>query len=59
MPTILDEECCTGCGECAKECRYGVYEKLDDIPAVAHVQFCKECGECIKVCPNGCISFRK
>ncbi|MCK5150959.1 MAG: 4Fe-4S binding protein [Candidatus Thorarchaeota archaeon] len=59
MPTVLDETCCDGCGACVKECRYGVYDKLDEIPSVAHVQYCKECGECIKICPNGCISFRK
>jgi NAD-dependent dihydropyrimidine dehydrogenase PreA subunit len=41
-----------------KTCRYGVYEKIDEKPTVAHVQYCKECGNCIEECPNGCISFR-
>ncbi|MFW9799194.1 MAG: 4Fe-4S dicluster domain-containing protein [Candidatus Thorarchaeota archaeon] len=58
MPTVLDENCCTGCDNCVKICRYGVYEKIDETPQVAHVQYCKECGDCIKECPNGCIRFK-
>ncbi|MFX1368812.1 MAG: 4Fe-4S dicluster domain-containing protein [Promethearchaeota archaeon] len=59
IPTVIDHECCDACGTCLKTCRYGVYEKLDDKPEVAHVQYCKECGNCIEECPNDCISFRK
>ncbi|MFW9801485.1 MAG: 4Fe-4S binding protein [Candidatus Thorarchaeota archaeon] len=59
IPTVIDEECCDGCGTCVKVCRYGVYEKLDEKPQVAHVMYCKECGNCIEECPNGCISFRE
>ncbi|MFX1261738.1 MAG: 4Fe-4S binding protein [Promethearchaeota archaeon] len=58
IPTKIDEKCCDGCGTCVKVCRYGVYEKLDENPQVAHVMYCKECGNCIEECPNGCISFR-
>jgi NAD-dependent dihydropyrimidine dehydrogenase PreA subunit len=59
IPTIIDEKCCDGCGTCIKVCSYGVYEKLDEKPQVAHVMYCKDCGNCIEECPNGCISFRK
>ncbi|MHA1903393.1 MAG: 4Fe-4S dicluster domain-containing protein [Candidatus Thorarchaeota archaeon] len=59
MPTTLDEDCCTVCGNCLEVCRYGVYEKLDEKPQVAHVQYCKDCGNCIKECPSRCISFRE
>ncbi|MFW9844913.1 MAG: 4Fe-4S dicluster domain-containing protein [Candidatus Thorarchaeota archaeon] len=58
IPTIIDYDCCDGCRKCLKTCRYGVYEKIDEKPTVAHVQYCKECGNCIEECPNGCISFR-
>ncbi|UCH04381.1 MAG: 4Fe-4S binding protein [Candidatus Thorarchaeota archaeon] len=58
IPTAINEECCKGCGNCVKVCRYGVYENLDDKPQVAHIAYCKECGECIKECPEGCIQFR-
>ncbi|MFX1271812.1 MAG: 4Fe-4S binding protein, partial [Promethearchaeota archaeon] len=37
IPTVIDEKCCEGCGTCVKVCRYGVYEKLDEKPQVAHV----------------------
>ncbi|MDF1541205.1 MAG: hypothetical protein P1Q69_20065 [Candidatus Thorarchaeota archaeon] len=55
----MDKDCCDACGACLRECRYGVYEILDEKPQVAHVMYCKECGECIKACPNGCIAFRR
>ncbi|MFQ5833507.1 MAG: 4Fe-4S dicluster domain-containing protein [Candidatus Thorarchaeota archaeon] len=54
----MDGNCCTGCGNCVKVCRYGVYEKIDETPQVVHVQYCKECGDCIKECPEGCIRFK-
>ncbi|MHA2602514.1 MAG: 4Fe-4S binding protein [Candidatus Thorarchaeota archaeon SMTZ1-83] len=55
----MNEECCSGCGNCVKVCRYGVYEKLDEKPQVAHIMYCKECGECMEECPDGCIRFRE
>lgn len=59
IPTIIDETCCDACGTCLKSCRYGVYEKLDEKPQVAHIQYCKDCGVCIDDCPNRCITFRE
>ncbi|MHA1662735.1 MAG: 4Fe-4S dicluster domain-containing protein [Candidatus Thorarchaeota archaeon] len=55
----MEDDCCDDCEVCVKTCRYGVYEKIDEKPTVAHVQYCKECGNCIEECPNGCISFRE
>ncbi|UCE11846.1 MAG: 4Fe-4S dicluster domain-containing protein [Candidatus Thorarchaeota archaeon] len=58
IPVVIDHTCCTGCGDCVKSCRYGVFEKLDETPEVAHIQFCKDCGTCVEDCPTQCISFR-
>lgn len=56
----VDEEKCTGCGECVDTCPVEVYslnengksspEKMDD---------CLGCESCVEVCPNEAITVEE
>jgi len=54
-PTVasVDEEPCTGCGQCVASCTYRAIE-LDDSKKVARVNevLCEGCGACATVCPS-------
>ncbi|WP_319584180.1 nitroreductase family protein [uncultured Pseudodesulfovibrio sp.] len=53
----VDEEKCTRCGECAKDCPTGVIE-MDGLPVVrpgSEVR-CIECQHCLAVCKPGALS---
>lgn len=52
---VIDEECCTGCGSCVKDCvsrnlvvEDGVARPLGD---------CFNCGHCVAICPAGAPSI--
>ena len=53
VPTV-DNAHCTGCGKCAKICRYNaialVGKKILIFP-----ELCHSCGGCVKVCPTGAL----
>lgn len=54
----VDKERCTQCGECAKDCLWGVI-RMDEypiIPADREAQ-CIECQHCLAVCPTGALSI--
>ncbi len=51
------EERCIGCGQCAKFCTTGVWEKIDKIYKPIHLKKCAECGACWNVCDADAIIF--
>ena len=50
MPAFVDEEKCTGCGECTEACPLEAIE-LDDDVAKVDEDTCSDCGACVDVCP--------
>ena len=57
MPTVVDEDCCIGCGACVEACPENVYDLVDDIAKPVRKEDCTDCGICIDECPNECIEF--
>ncbi|MEZ7195228.1 nitroreductase family protein [Pseudodesulfovibrio karagichevae] len=53
----VDADKCTRCGECAKDCLWGVIE-MDDLPVVRpeNETRCIECQHCLAVCKPGAVS---
>lgn len=45
---------CTGCGACAKACRYGALAVIGK-KVLFHPELCHGCGLCRMVCPEGAI----
>ena len=51
----LDEEACTGCGECESRCQFNAIT-VDDI-AVIDLDKCFGCGNCVTTCPVEALSL--
>lgn len=54
---IIDEETCTGCGDCVVVCPTGALALQDDLAVVAEAEACNYCGYCEPVCPVGAIAL--
>ncbi len=56
ITSVVDEEICSGCGQCVVQCTYDAIE-LDEKKRVARVNeiLCQGCGACISTCPSGAI----
>lgn len=51
---IVDQEKCTGCGFCVRDCPLGAVRLKDK---KAHIlEHCSECGACLKVCEQGALT---
>lgn len=50
MPAIVDQEKCTGCGECIEACPLSAIE-MDGDAAKVDEDTCSDCGACVDVCP--------
>jgi Fe-S-cluster-containing hydrogenase component 2 len=48
----VDEERCTGCGECVKVC-----DRLFMAPEEERVLMCDQCGACVPKCPEKALSI--
>ncbi|MBL8968074.1 MAG: 4Fe-4S binding protein [Spirochaetaceae bacterium] len=46
----LDESKCSGCGLCAKTCRFGAIVAIGGVVTVDE-RICKGCGRCVAACP--------
>ena len=53
----VDQEKCTGCGECANVCPVEVYEIQDEKSVPVNEEECLGCESCIEVCPSGAITL--
>jgi NAD-dependent dihydropyrimidine dehydrogenase PreA subunit len=56
----IDYSRCSGCGQCADFCLFGVYEKSDGGVSVVNPVECKNnCPACARICPRTAIVFPK
>ena len=51
----IDEDKCTGCGECVNICPSEVFEVVSDKSTCPKVDDCSECGVCVDTCPEKAI----
>jgi NAD-dependent dihydropyrimidine dehydrogenase PreA subunit len=52
----IDEEKCTGCGECIPDCPEGAIQLIEEKARLISDLFCDGLGACIGTCPVGAIS---
>ncbi|MCD6121875.1 MAG: ferredoxin family protein [Spirochaetales bacterium] len=55
----VDEDKCTGCGECAKFCMRGVWQPSGNIYRPVNLKSCAECGACWNVCGYDAVIFEE
>jgi len=51
----IDEDICTGCGECVDTCPSEVFEVVSEKSTCTKVDDCSECGVCVETCPEKAI----
>ncbi|NLX48829.1 MAG: 4Fe-4S binding protein [Methanospirillum sp.] len=52
----IDEELCTGCGQCVPDCPEGALQVIEGKARLVSDLFCDGLGACIGTCPEGAIS---
>jgi NAD-dependent dihydropyrimidine dehydrogenase PreA subunit len=52
----MDEDKCTGCGQCIPDCPEGAIQLIDGKARLVSDLFCDGLGACIGTCPEGAIS---
>ena len=55
----IDEEKCTGCGQCADACHEGAIEMVDGKARLTREDYCDGLGDCLPACPAGAITFEE
>ncbi len=55
----IDEEKCTGCGQCIPNCPEGAIQVIDGKARLVSDLFCDGLGACIGHCPEGAISIEE
>ena len=53
----IDEDKCTGCGECVTKCAEGALAIIDGKAKVVNEVFCDGLGACIGECPEGALKI--
>ena len=57
MSLIIDNDLCTGCGNCEESCPFGAIELKNDKARV--LPNCNLCGACLEACPVEAISIER
>jgi NAD-dependent dihydropyrimidine dehydrogenase PreA subunit len=57
-PTV-DQEKCTGCGECVDICPTEVFELIDEKSVPVNEEECLGCDSCIEVCEQEAITVEE
>ena len=55
----IDEELCTGCGNCVPSCAEGALKIIDGKAKVVSESFCDGLGACLGECPEGALTLRE
>ncbi len=55
----IDEELCTGCGNCVSPCAEGAIEIVNGKARVIREELCDGAGFCIGLCPTGALSIKE
>lgn len=55
----IDEDLCTGCGDCIPNCPEGAIQIIDGKARLVSDLFCDGLGACIGTCPEGAISIEE
>jgi NAD-dependent dihydropyrimidine dehydrogenase PreA subunit len=53
----IDEERCTGCGNCIRVCLAECFEIVEKRAKIRSLELCMECASCWYVCSDGAIYF--
>lgn len=51
----IDDELCTGCGECVPDCAEGSLQIIDGKARLVEDKLCDGLGACLKSCPTGAL----
>jgi NAD-dependent dihydropyrimidine dehydrogenase PreA subunit len=54
---VIDEDKCTGCGNCVTDCHEGALEIIDGKAKLVREDFCDGLGNCIGSCPTGALKI--
>jgi Fe-S-cluster-containing hydrogenase component 2 len=52
---FVDEDKCTGCGDCLEVCPEEGAIVLQEDKAIINQELCNSCAECVTACPEGAI----
>ncbi len=55
----IDEEKCTGCGECVTPCAEGAIKIVNGKAKVLREELCDGAGFCLAVCPEGALTIEE
>ena len=55
----IDEDLCTGCGQCIMQCAEGALEIVDGKAKIVWDKFCDGLGACLGECPTGALKIIK
>jgi len=53
-----DEDICSGCGQCAKDCPLEIIEMAEDLPVIDE-SICIGCGVCLLHCPTDAAKLKR
>lgn len=59
MKARIEQENCTGCGECVNTCRFSAISWKDEGEVIIDPISCEGCGVCFYVCPEEAIKMEK